>query len=288
METSIFSQEYILHPWKEDVAIRFAHKRTYGNPQRHRLHLNDHLEFFFPLTPVDYLAAGQIYHLKKGEVLPIAPHCVHAAVPISGDIYERMYIVMPLDAMQRFSCDPLSKILGSPSLSQPFGMPDSVVSDVFSSLQTAESLCRKSDDGWRDVAAFFHLAEAIRFVSSLVCTEEILCEPTNHLPEVVRQALQYIERNLPDIEGAGEIANAIGFSLPYLSGRFHKIVGVSVTEYLNFRKIALAKQLLEQGTGVTEACYGSGFHDCSYFIRQFRAHTGATPNRYRKNTAKPF
>ena len=61
------------------------------------------------------------------------------------------------------------------------------------------------------------------------------------------------------------------------------MVGVSVTDYLISRKLACAKGLLEGGADATEACFASGFHDISYFIKKFREQTGVTPLFYRRN-----
>ena len=50
--------------------------------------------------------------------------------------------------------------------------------------------------------------------------------------------------------------------------------------------LCLAKRILEQGASVTEACYESGFNDCSYFIKCFRKSVGFTPYQYRKQVQK--
>jgi AraC-like DNA-binding protein len=68
-----------------------------------------------------------------------------------------------------------------------------------------------------------------------------------------------------------------------LSAVFRKHIGVPLVSYLQARKIALAKQLLEEGRSVTYACYESGFSDCSYFIMRFHKKFGMTPYKYQRS-----
>ncbi len=285
MKEKVFEHEYALRPFRDDsdCVIRFAHKSTYENPKTHKLHLNDHIELFIPLTQIDYLAGGRVFHLQRGEILPIVPHTVHAAVPKTGERYERMYIVAPLSSMRRFSRDPIDEIVRACSSSVPVMIGEDKADELFRALSEAEKcLCGTPRDEMR---TFFSVADAVCTVADCVsageCREAV---SESGLPDVVRAVLAYIDAKLPNVDGVSEIADAVGFSLPYVSKRFREAVGVSVTEYLISRKLARAKGLLEGGADVTEACFASGFHDISYFIKKFREQTGVTPFRYKKFT----
>ena len=280
---SVFLHDYVLRPWRtpEGRPVRFAHKSTYENPRAHRLHMNQDVELFLPVTPVDYLVAGQMYHLRQGDLLPIGPHTVHAAVPHPRQRYERFYIVMPPAAMAPFADDPLEKLLRSGRLSRPFRLPEDRWAALHELLREAEERCQADCGGWSGVEAFFTLTRVFAEAARDLAADTAL-PPPSHLPAVTRAVLDYVDAHFPDVDRVSDIADATGFSLPYLSGRFHETVGVSVTDYLTARKIAAARALLEQGADVTETCYASGFHDCSYFINKFKACTGMTPLAYQK------
>ena len=70
----------------------------------------------------------------------------------------------------------------------------------------------------------------------------------------------------------------------YLSRLFKQYVGTSVYNYITVTRIANAQKLLKNGATVTEACFCSGFEDCSNFIRTFKKLTGETPLGYKKKT----
>jgi len=91
-----------------------------------------------------------------------------------------------------------------------------------------------------------------------------------------------VAEHCAQIQSVTEISSALGVSSQYLSSYFSKHVGTPLKTYVQAKKIALAKALLDQGADVTRACYECGFNDCSYFIRVFKAYVGVTPMAYKK------
>lgn len=61
---------------------------------------------------------------------------------------------------------------------------------------------------------------------------------------------------------------------------FRRYTGKSIHNYLTQRRLEHARRLLQNGVSVTEACYQSGFSDCSGFITLFKKHFGITPGKY--------
>jgi AraC-like DNA-binding protein len=54
-------------------------------------------------------------------------------------------------------------------------------------------------------------------------------------------------------------------------------MGVSIFSYLTTKRIALAQQMLEDGTPAVDAAYQVGFGDYSVFYRAYRKITGESP-----------
>lgn len=73
-------------------------------------------------------------------------------------------------------------------------------------------------------------------------------------------------------------------SRPYLSARFIRETGISVTEYVLREKTEEAKKLLEY-TDKPILAVGEylGFSSQSHFTRVFKKMTGLPPGEYRKN-----
>ena len=70
----------------------------------------------------------------------------------------------------------------------------------------------------------------------------------------------------------------------YLNTSFKKAMGVTLTQYIHSKKIERAKKMLTQtDESITDICADLGYFDQSHFYRRFKAETGVTPKKYRKN-----
>jgi AraC-like DNA-binding protein len=94
--------------------------------------------------------------------------------------------------------------------------------------------------------------------------------------------LAFVAANTATIQTTAQIAAELGLTPQYLSAYFSQHIGTPLKIYVQAKKIALAKDLLDRGADVTGACFDSGFNDCSYFIRVFKKYVGMTPLRYRQ------
>ena len=81
-----------------------------------------------------------------------------------------------------------------------------------------------------------------------------------------------------------EMADLCNLSPAYFSRLFKKEMGENFTDYVNRRKIGLAKETLRGGKeSVSEIAARLGFQDASYFVKVFRRYEGITPTAYRKH-----
>ena len=78
------------------------------------------------------------------------------------------------------------------------------------------------------------------------------------------------------------LASRFSVNKNYLSSRFHKEVGRTVTDYINQIRVSRAAALLRHSSltiqQIAEQC---GFADGNYFTRIFKKLQDVTPNEYR-------
>ena len=79
-----------------------------------------------------------------------------------------------------------------------------------------------------------------------------------------------------------DAAAETGVSSAYLSTMFKKEIGYNFIEYVNLRKIELARQMLQDGKMVYEVSELLGFENSTYFSRVFKRYTDVSPDTYRK------
>ena len=81
-----------------------------------------------------------------------------------------------------------------------------------------------------------------------------------------------------------EFAKQLGYSETYLGKLFHKIIGVTFSEYVANAKINKAKFLIRSSDyTINYIAEILSYYDTSFFIRQFKKHTGISPGKYRKH-----
>lgn len=106
-------------------------------------------------------------------------------------------------------------------------------------------------------------------------------------PQLVTDALQYMQQQLAHIYGVEDVATALGVSKAHLIRVFSACMGHTVGKHLTMLRIAHAKQLLASESLPLEVlAAASGFSSASYFCKVFRAETGLTPNEFRATCPK--
>jgi AraC-like DNA-binding protein len=96
--------------------------------------------------------------------------------------------------------------------------------------------------------------------------------------------IDYIMEHLQEDLSVDELAEKACMSKPTFHRYFKKFLGMSPVDFINTKRMQLAKQMLVQGnSAVSDVCYAVGFNNTSHFIRSFKKQYGYTPKQYQKH-----
>lgn len=270
---------------RDSVPIRFAHHKSVDRPENHALHINNYIEIYLYISGNhQYIVENTVYNLQRGDIIIINPREVHKALPAGEVMYERFYFLVDIHCLEGIQWNPLTRILNRPAGKGNLLCPDEPTRAQI--LQTLYAISDCFQDG-RDeqLKAFGYFLQILSEINRHFDQDTGTAVTVTHTPELLAKILSYVAENTASIQTTAEIAQALGLTPQYLSTYFSKYIGTPLKVYIQAKKIALAKDLLDKGADVTQACYDSGFNDCSYFIRIFKKYVGTTPLRYKQESS---
>lgn len=96
----------------------------------------------------------------------------------------------------------------------------------------------------------------------------------------VEGVVEHLDANFYKQVQIPELAERCGMSPRRFTELFKQQTGLTLTHYLNERRIEYAKERLRETDQILYSCYESGFRDVAYFYRVFKKHAGMTPGDY--------
>lgn len=153
------------------------------------------------------------------------------------------------------------------------------------------------------VAELFHRylddqeAERLDPLSARLLLLQILCEVSRKPlatgsargAALTGRAEAYVIRHLADKLSTAHVAHALRTNPDYLNRMFRAVHHVTITEYIQRRRLAdAAKMLRETADTITEIAAACGYGSLGHFRRLFQRLHGMSPGAYRKLMARAF
>ena len=115
--------------------------------------------------------------------------------------------------------------------------------------------------------------------SYMTCID-YLSEKHTH-PEI-KKSLYYINENINQEISLNDVCQLINMNKTYFCTIFKKYTGKTFSEYLNYRRIAIAKKLIKTSKlSLSDISFYCGFNNYSYFCTTFKKITGITPMEFK-------
>ncbi|MEM9281672.1 MAG: helix-turn-helix domain-containing protein [Verrucomicrobiota bacterium] len=114
-------------------------------------------------------------------------------------------------------------------------------------------------------------------------TNRLMIEESYAEPEVIVKAKRFVNAHLDEKLSLEQVAQHVGVSPYYFCKIFKQSTEMTLTEYVNRRRVEWAKRrLLNPRARVTEVAFDVGFQSISQFNRSFLKYVGESPTRFRE------
>ncbi len=255
-------------------------------------HCHDFYEIYIHRRGGQYFGLdSNLYLLKPNQVFIIPPFCMHGLSAASVlKNYERAYLNLSPEMLQALGC-------GVMDLD---GFFRSYTAQGYFTFQLPEAEAGKCVDlirrlnapGSGDAADALDSLESCGLLIDLLHT---LCRairrtqlvPGSVVPNsIILDVLTYINGNYTQPLKIDQLAKRFGISVSYLSHEFTRFTNRSVYDYVLYRRVMLARQLMQTDLSLNAIAYQCGFNDYSNFMRMFRKLVGTSPSQFRKELKK--
>jgi AraC-like DNA-binding protein len=99
---------------------------------------------------------------------------------------------------------------------------------------------------------------------------------------IIFEILEYVQQNFTSNLIAKEVALKFGLCRYKFSRLFNQETGTNFDLYIQRLRLKRARELLDSGIPIKQACFESGFQSEAQFFRVFKKNVGMTPKEYQK------
>lgn len=165
--------------------------------------------------------------------------------------------------------------------------PPFIIGRAHPAYSTALDLFYKIGDAWRDKQPGYEMlvkAYLLCFMALLVPYCEYSSESsesrTGHV-EKIKAALEFTAEHYSEDIAVSDVAEVCHFSKYHFMRFFKKYMGMTYGNYLKNLRLEKAAESFNEGeTDILEISMRVGFHNLSYFYREFHRKYGMTPKHY--------
>lgn len=261
----------VVHKWDTDL-------------KEVEVHHHDFYEVNFLVSgDVTYVIESRVYHVKPGQMLIINPQELHQ-VYIQPDAapYERYMLWIAPSLLQGLS-SPQTDLCRCFDMTRPhYGnllhLPSEqrrIIPAIFESLLEEQA---KATYG-SDLLQRNLLTELMIHVNRLADLPNANADnpETN---TVVARVIAYINENYQEPLSLDLLAERFFVSKYHLSHEFTKQMGTGIYQYIQKKRLLIARQLMLEGQKPTEVYAPCGFGDYAAFFRAFKKVYGMSPRVY--------
>lgn len=266
--------------------FQFFHLKDKKN-QEFEFHYHDFNKIIIFLSgKVTYLIEGKAYNLKPWDILLVNNHDVHKPIIDSSETYERIIIWANSNFIENHNyenCDLLTcfKLVNEKSFNL-VRLEATFQDNIRFIIESLES-------------SFYSSEFASKLLSNSLFIQLLIYLNRVHLDNIyindesslnlkydkqIEKVLKYINNSLSEDLSIETLSQKFYISKYYLMHKFKKETGYTLHNYVNQKRLLIAKDLIRSGEPITKVYLQCGFNDYSCFLRSFKGMFNKSPSDF--------
>lgn len=268
--------------YRSDGKIPFGY--TYKEseiPQKINPHFHNYYEIMlFKKCDAYYMVEGNKYEIAEGDILFTNPRELHCPVFNSPQNYKRSILTFkqsylsdfvtekynPFDALDKRKLGTKNKIPSELAKKYEIDKKINIIAEYYESEKPEKGLVIKTN-----------LVQILICMNNLFMTEIKSVKSGN-----IDYVIEYINNNLTEKISLDELEKIFHLNKYHISHAFKEKTGFSILEYVNNKRIIMAKELILEGIPLNIVAEKVGFNDYSNFYRSFKKTLGYSPKNLKK------
>ena len=251
----------------------------------YQMHCHDNYEFFVIMHGNPQLFVNNtLYMLQPGQLVILPPFVMHGIIASNDPVrYERGSLYISPSSLRRAGLgllDFVSHITDIVEEGYCFILSDAEVqttkelfSHISSNLDDTTPLGRINC--YADIVPFLNIVSHAQNTSKST--------PRTHSDFTTEyKIISYIDQHFHEDLTVEKIAEHFNISTSTLMHIFNEYTNRSVYDYVLYRRIVKAKELISVGLPLSTVATSCGFNDYSNFLRIFKKRMGISPRAYQK------
>lgn len=248
-------------------------------------HYHKQLELLLILEgDLDVYIDEESFHLTTGDVMLIGASELHR--DRSHSLLD--YIVLQFDLEPFFDQSTIPYMRYFSETQMPLSKANYIFQENSNvKQQTASCIQQMLNEATRKETGY-ELAVSVLIKQILLLllrhdSRKVLIEQDNFDRIRLKPVLDYIENHLTDRIQVEEVCKIANMSYYYFVKYFKKTIGLSFTEYVNYRKVKWAERiLLTKDLSISEVGERIGMPNMAHFYKMFKKYNDCSPKQYQR------
>ena len=222
---------------------------------------------------INYTIEGKNYVLQPYDIVLVNAGEIHKPSVLDNSAYERIIIYVSPQFLNAYTEKDYD-------LNYCFERANKEHSNVLRIHSMDKSklyqVCQELEHSFADNAFANELYQKILFLEFMIqLNRTAILNHINYLDAAkdntkLIEILNYINEHLAEEISIDSLSSRFYLSRYYLMHFFKEETGYTIGNYITEKRLLLAKNLVQNGSSITEACFQSGFKNYSTFSRAFK------------------
>jgi AraC-like DNA-binding protein len=285
--------------WQIDAAkpavkeIQFRTEQAWKQKQYSQWHYHGEVEFLVILKgEMTAFCTEERLVLRKGDIALFGSSEPHTTIQTKDGPLS--YIVLQIDLRKYWDLSTLNSMQHFWEVIRPLSALNYVYKDNRDARSQTAALIREIYREMNDKQIGYELAVSSRIKNILLLLLRHDCERflhyyDNRLLERLQPAIDYVEDHLNEKLSVSEVSGLVNMSYTHFIKTFKKAVGMSFTDFVVYKRIKKAEQmLLTSNDSIAEVAESVGISNLGHFYDMFRRYNDCSPKQFKDRLREPF